>query len=69
MPPIPAWIQRKRVTIPISVILLSMVALVLSQAKEQSLWMQDSAAATSDGTLPKQPVCPAPSNPDPLLGS
>ena len=51
MPTIPAWMQRKRVTIPISVILLSMVAMVLSQAKEQSLWMQGSAAAKSDGTL------------------
>ena len=69
MPPIPAWIQRKRVTIPISVILLSMVALVLSQAKEQSLLMQGSAAAKSDGTLPQQPVCPTPANPDPLLGA
>ena len=69
MPPIPAWMQRKRVTIPISVILLSMVALVLSQAKEQSLLMQGSAAAKSDGTLPQQPVCPTPANPDPLLGA
>jgi len=69
MPPIPAWMQRKRVTIPISVILLSMVALVLSQAKEQSLWMQGSAAAKSNGTLPQQPVCPTPANPDPLLGA
>jgi len=69
MPPIPAWIQRKRVTIPISVSLLSMVALVLTQAKEHSLLIQDSAVATSDGTLPKQPVCPAPSTPDPLLGA
>ncbi|QNJ24903.1 putative conserved secreted protein [Synechococcus sp. SYN20] len=69
MPPIPAWMQRKRVTIPISVILLSMVAQVLSQAKEQSLLMQGSAAAKSDGTLPPQPVCPTPANPDPLLGA
>ena len=69
MPPIPAWMQRKRVTIPISVILLSMVALVLSQAKEQSLLMQGSAAAKSDSTLPQQPVCPTPANPDPLLGA
>ena len=69
MPPIPAWMQRKRVTIPISVILPSMVALVLSQAKEQSLWMQGSAAAKSNGTLLQQPVCPTPANPDPLLGA
>lgn len=69
MPPIPAWMQRKRVTIPISVILLSMVALVPSQAKEQSLWIQGSAAAKSNGTLPQQPVCPTPANPDPLLGA
>ena len=69
MPPIPAWMQRKRVTIPISVILLSMVAQVLSRAKEQSLLMQGSAAAESDGTLPAQPVCPTPANPDPLLGA
>ena len=67
MPIIPAWIQRKRVTIPISVTLLSLLALVLTQAKEHSLWIQDSAVATSDGTLPKQLVCPAPANPDPLL--
>ena len=66
---IPAWIQRKRVIIPISVSLMSMIALVLTQAKEHSLRIQDSAAATSEGTLPKQPVCPAPSNPDPLLGA
>ena len=69
MPIIPAWIQRKRVTIPISVTLLSLLALVLTQAKEHSLWIQDSAVATSDGTLPKQLVCPAPANPDPLLGA
>ena len=69
MPRIPAWIQRKRVIIPISVSLMSMVALVLTQAKEHSLRIQDSAAATSGGTLLKQPVCPAPSNPDPLLGA
>ena len=69
MPLIPAWIKRKRVTIPISVTLLSVVALVLTQAKEHSLSIQASDAATSDGTLPEQPVCPAPSNPDPLLGA
>ena len=69
MPPIPAWMQRKRVTIPISVILPSMVALVLSQAKEQSLWMQGSAAAKSNDTLPQKPVCPTPAHPDPLLGA
>ncbi len=69
MPRIPAWIQRKRVTIPISVTLLSMLALVLTQAKGHSLRIQDTAVATSDGTLPKQPVCPAPANPDPLLGA
>jgi hypothetical protein len=69
MPRIPAWIQRKRVIIPISVSLMSMVALVLTQAKEHSLRIQDSAAATSGGTLPKQPVCSTPSNPDPLLGA
>ena len=69
MPIIPAWIQRKRVTIPISVTLLSLLALVLTQAKEHSLSIQASDAATSDGTLPEQPVCPAPSNPDPLLGA
>jgi hypothetical protein len=69
MPIIPAWIQRKRVTIPISVTLLSLLALVLTQAKEHSLWIQETAVATSDGTLPKQLVCPAPANPDPLLGA
>ena len=69
MPPIPAWIQRKRLIIPISVTLLSMVPVVLTQAKEHSLWNQDSVVATSDGTLPKQPVCPAPATPDPLLGA
>ncbi len=69
MPRIPAWIQRKRVTIPISVTLLSMLALVLTQAKEHSLWIQGTAVATSDGTLPKQSLCPAPANPDPLLGA
>jgi hypothetical protein len=69
MPLIPAWIKRKRVTIPISVTLLSVVALVLTQAKEHSLSIQASDAAKSDGTLPEQPVCPAPSNPDPLLGA
>ena len=69
MPRIPAWIQSKRVIIPISVSLMSMVALVFTQAKEHSLRIQDNAAATSEGTLPKQPVCPAPSNPDPLLGA
>ena len=50
MPRIPVWIQRKRVIIPISVSLMSMVALVLTQAKEHSLRIQDSAAATSEGT-------------------
>ena len=69
MPPIPAWIQRKRLIIPISVTLLSMVSMVLTQAKDHSLWIQDSAVATSDGTLLKRPVCPAPSTPDPLLGA
>ena len=69
MPLIPAWMQRKRVTIPISVTLLSVVALVLTQAKEHSLSIQASDAAKSDGTLPKRSVCPTPSNPDPLLGA
>ena len=64
MPPIPAWIQRKRLIIPISVTLLSMVSMVLTQAKDHSLWIQDSAFATSDGTLLKQPDCPAPATPD-----
>ena len=69
MPRLPAWIQRKRVTIPISVTMLSLLALVLTQAKEHSLGIQVSAVATSEGTLPKQPVCPTPANPDPLLGA
>ena len=69
MPSIPAWMQRKRAIIPIGVTLLSMVALVLTQAKEHNLWTQDRAAGKSDSTLPKQPVCPAPANPDPLLGA
>ena len=69
MPIIPAWIQRKRVTIPISVTLLSLLALVFTQAQEPSLWIPDPAIATSAGTLPKQLVCPAPANPDPLLGA
>ena len=69
MPSIPAWMQRKRAIIPIGVTLLSMVALVLTQAKEHNLWTQDSAAGKSDSTLRKQPVCPAPANPDPLLGA
>ena len=69
MPRLPAWIQRKRVTIPISVTMLSLLALVLTHAKEHSLGIQVSAVATSEGTLPKQPVCPTPANPDPLLGA
>ena len=69
MPPIPAWLQRKRVTIPIGVTVLTMAALVLTQAKEQNLWSPDSAAAKTDSTLVKPSACPAPANPDPLLGA
>ena len=66
MPSIPAWLQRKRVTIPIGVTVLTMAALVLTQAKEQNLWSPDSTAEKTDRTVVKPSACPAPANPDPL---
>ena len=69
MPSIPAWLQRKRVTIPIGVTVLTMAALVLTQAKEPNLWSPDSTAEKTDRTVVKPSTCPAPANPDPLLGA
>ena len=68
MPTLLAWIRCKRFTIPISVTSFSLLALALTQAEELNLWTQQSAVARKAVASQVQETCPAPSDPDPLLG-
>lgn len=68
MPPLPAWMHRNRFKIATSVSVLCVAALALPQARDQSLSKQRSAVAKTDSTSRPQDRCPAPANPDPLLG-
>ncbi len=68
MPPFLAWIQSKRFSIPINITMLTLVAMVPTQAKQQNPSIQQRTGATTEVSTEGKKSCPEPFNPDPLLG-
>ena len=66
--PIPSWMRRAPITVPLSISVLTAVGMVCTQALSKQNWlpMAKPAVAESRGTDLKS--CPPAANPDPLLG-
>ena len=66
---LPSWLKRRRFSTVLSFTGLCLVTLALTKAAETRNWLPAEPSSTPKGAAIAKPACPAPANPDPLLGA